>query len=246
MDNMQPYDVWKRRQQDAAVASYIQSSDENPDEVANSLNFAREYSERTGNPLPTLPMVKEYRPTFQSIMDETRNKAPLSTARKTATWYGENPMAVLLAKDDVYNLCSFENKVQRFWEAPKTFGDVRLPANEPAGHSANPGVPSTSTPNSAAGRPAPSLETVAPTTQPGNPPPKEVGTNPQPASPSAGPASADAQSPDPREVSAQPTAKPEVAPAEKCSPGSADCCFARFAPRPRHRVERASRRRRSR
>ncbi|MBB3441343.1 hypothetical protein FHT93_001168 [Rhizobium sp. BK379] len=35
MDSMQPYDVWKRRQQAAATASsIIQSSDENPEEVA--------------------------------------------------------------------------------------------------------------------------------------------------------------------------------------------------------------------
>lgn len=219
MDNMQPYDDWKRRQQAAAAASYIQSSDENPDEVADNLNFAREYSERTGNPLPPIPLVKENRDVFQRTMDESRNKALLSTARKTATWYGENPMAVLLAKDDVYNLCSFENKLQRFWEAPKTFSDVALPASDPAASSfANSGVPSTSTPNSAADRRAAPLEPVAPAAQPGNLPPKEISTNPQPASPSAGPASAAAQSPDPLEVSAQPTGKPQVAPAENAAP----------------------------
>lgn len=217
MDNMQPYDVWKRRQQDAAVASYIQSSDENPDEVANSLNFAREYSERTGNPLPTFPMVKEHRPTFQRIMDETRNKALLSTARKTATWYGENPMAVLLAKDDVYNLCSFEEMAQRFGQVPKAFGDVTLPKKEPTGPSTIPGMPSAGSSGSAPQQPAPSLEKVAPTAQPDNPPPEEV-SNLQPASPSVGPASADAQSPDQREVSVQPAPQPDAAPSENIGP----------------------------
>lgn len=217
MDNMQPYDDWKRRQQGAAAASYIQSSDENPDEVADSLNFARQYSERTGNPLPTLSMVREYRPTFQRIMDETRDKALLSTARKTATWYGENPMAVLLAKDDVYNLCSFEEMAQRFGQVPKAFGDVTLPKKEPTGPSRIPGMPSAGSSGSTPEQPASSLEKVAPTARPDNPPPEEVG-NLQPASPSVGPASADAQSPDQREVSIQPAPQPDAAPSENIAP----------------------------
>jgi hypothetical protein len=128
MDNMQPYDDLKRRQQAAAAASYIQSSDENPDEVADNLNFAREYAQRTGNPLPTQQLVKEYRPMFQRLMDETRDKVPLSTARKTATWYGENPMAILLAKDDVYNLCSFEASAR----------SILTPSSPPAASRRNP------------------------------------------------------------------------------------------------------------
>lgn len=109
----------QRQQNAAAVSSNIQSSDENPDEVANSLNFAREYADVTGNPIPSLELVKEHRDLLQKRMDEQRNKVMLSTARRTATWYRENPMAVLLAKDDVYNLCSLEQATQRFWEAPK-------------------------------------------------------------------------------------------------------------------------------
>ncbi|MBB3441345.1 hypothetical protein [Rhizobium sp. BK379] len=132
----------RQRQQDAAaVSSNIQSSDENPDEVAGSLNFAREYADATGNPAPSLELVKEHRDLLQKRMDEQRNKAMLSTARRTATWYGENPMAVLLAKDDVYNLCSFEEIVQRYGQVPRAFGDVTIPAKEPAAPSANPTAP---------------------------------------------------------------------------------------------------------
>ncbi|WP_416063944.1 hypothetical protein ACK9YZ_11940 [Rhizobium sp. ZK1] len=207
MDNMQPYDDWKRRQQGAAAASYIQSSDENPDEVADNLNFARQYSERTGNPLPTLSMIREYRPTFQRIMDETRDKALLSTARKTATWYGENPMAILLAKDDVYNLCSFEEAVQRYGQLPKAFGDATLPAKEPAGSSANPEAPPSASPaGPAAPQQAPALGPVAPSSQPGTPAPENAGSTPQPGSPPVDPAGSNASSPDRLEEPAQPAA----------------------------------------
>jgi hypothetical protein len=81
-------------------------------------------------------------------MDETRDKVLLSTARKTATWYGENPTAILLAKDDVYNLCSFEEMVQRFGQVPKVFGEpndptakLNAPVSQPFGPSTDPVAP---------------------------------------------------------------------------------------------------------
>lgn len=219
MDNMQPYDDWKRRQQGAAAASYIQSSDENPDEVADNLNFAREYSERTGNPLPTLSMVREYRPTFQRIMDETRDKALLSTARKTATWYGENPKAILLAKDDVYNLCSFEEMAQRFGQVPEAFGDVRLPKQTLIGPAANPETPPSVIPaGPSAPQQAPAPYPIAPDTQPPDAAHENAGSISQPASPPIDPTGSNTPSSDPLE--AQPTAQPAVQPASPTAPAT--------------------------
>ena len=219
MDSMQPYDVWKRRQQSAAAASYIQSSDEDPDEVADSLNFARQYSERTGNPLPTLSMVREYRPTFQRIMDETRDKALLSTARKTATWYGENPMAVLLAKDDVYNLCSFEEMAQRFGQVPKAFGDVTLPKQTPIGPAANPETPpSVILAGPSAPQQAPAPAPIAPDTQPPDATHENAGSISQSVSSPVDPAGSNTPSSDPLE--AQPTAQPAVQPASPNAPAT--------------------------
>ncbi|MBW9054871.1 hypothetical protein [Rhizobium mesosinicum] len=171
MDITSDYDALsrRRRQQDAAAASSnIQSSDENPDKVADNLNFAREYAQVTGNPAPSPQMVKEFRDVLQQRMDEARNTAMLSTARRAATWYGENPMAVLLAKDDVPNLCSFEQKVQRFWEAPKsnpqTAASVEesiAPVNRPTAPS-QPQAPVAPTAQSPARPTAPAAPTSAP------------------------------------------------------------------------------------
>ncbi len=217
MDNMQPYDDLKRRQQAAAAASYIQSSDENPDEVADNLNFAREYAQRTGNPLPTQQLVKEYRPMFQRLMDETRDRVPLSTARKTATWYGENPMAILLAKDDVYNLCSFEEMVQRFGQVPQAFGDVKLPERTQASPPANPETPLSESPaGRAVPQQAPAPNPVAPGTQPPGPAGEDAGSLPQPATPPADPAGSNGSLSDPL------AAQPGVPPASPAAPATGE------------------------
>lgn len=77
MDITSDYDVWsrKRRQQEAAAASsVIQSSNENPDEVADNLNFAREYADATQNLVPPPPLVREYREVLQGRTDHARNR----------------------------------------------------------------------------------------------------------------------------------------------------------------------------
>lgn len=215
MDSMQNNSALsrKRDQQAAATASsIIQSSDENPDEVAENLSLARKLSETTGKTVPP-QMITGNREFVQGIIDAERNRLVLSMSPRTATWCSENPTAALLAKDDVYNLCSFEEMAQRFGQVPKGFGDVRPTAEGPTGPSTIPGMPSAKPPGPASEQPAPSLEPVAPTVQPGNPPPEEV-SNPRPASPSAAPESANAQSPDPREVSVQPTPQTDASPSE--------------------------------
>ncbi len=208
MDNVQDNNALsrKRDQQAAATASsIIQSSDENPDKVADSLNFAREYGRVTGNPVPTFQMVKENRETLQRVMDEARNRPLLSNARKTATWYAENPTAALLAKDDVYNLCSFEEMAQRFGQIPKAFGDIGLPAKDPAATSTN---PEASPPESPAALHPPALNAGATDDQAVNPPPQDTGTNPQPTSSPVDSTGSNAPSPDPLEQSIPPSARP--------------------------------------
>ncbi|MFC5760387.1 hypothetical protein [Rhizobium sp. GCM10022189] len=118
MDNMQPYDDLKRRQQAAAAASYIQSSDENPDEVANNLNLAREFSATTGKPVPPPQLVAEHPDFFQKQTDDARNKAILSSSPRLARWLSENATATPLAEDDLHNLSSLEKLLTKASEQP--------------------------------------------------------------------------------------------------------------------------------
>ncbi|TCS05289.1 hypothetical protein [Rhizobium sp. BK418] len=145
MDMMSDYDVWsrKRRQQDAAAASsVIQSSDENPDEVADNLNFAREFAATTGNLIPPLPMVKDNRDPLQRLIDDVRNKKILSSSPRLARWLSENAATAPLAKDDLHNLSALERLAQTNPQSPARQPAVlpvplavpfsRPPASQPA------------------------------------------------------------------------------------------------------------------
>ena len=165
MDSMQDNNAFsrKRDQQAAATASsIIQSSDENPDEVAEDQNLAVEYVRVTGNPPPPLPMMPGNREFFQGLIDAERNRRILALSPRTATWLSENPSAALLAKDDIHNLSSFEEMAQRFGQVPKAFDD---PAKEPVASSTIPETPPSTSPVSPATlQQAPASNAVRPDT----------------------------------------------------------------------------------
>lgn len=110
MDTIADYSEWKmKRQQQAAGAANIvlQATEEKPDEIAGDLNLANEFGKVTGNPVPPLPMVKEYRNVFQQKIEEERNRTILTGAPRLADWL-RNPENAALSRDDLERLAWFE------------------------------------------------------------------------------------------------------------------------------------------
>lgn len=211
MDNVQNNNALSRkqaRQAAATASSIIQSSDENPEQVAEDRDLAVTYVRVTGNPPPPPQMMPGNREFFQRIIDAERNRLILSMSPRTASWLSENPSAAILAKDDIHNLSSFEEMAQRFGQVPKAFGDIKPPAKEPVASSTNPEAPPSTSPVSpATPQQAPASNAVRPDTPP-NPPPEDAGSNPQPVSSPVDPAGSNAPPPDPLGESIQPTAQP--------------------------------------
>ncbi|QWW70168.1 hypothetical protein [Rhizobium sp. WYJ-E13] len=165
MDNMQDNNASSRkrdRQAAATASSIIQSSDENPDQVAEDKDLAVTYVRVTGNLAPPPQMLPGNRELLQGIIDAERNRRILALSPRTASWLRENPSAAMLAKDDIHNLSSFEEVAQRFGQVPKAFDD---PAKEPVASSTNPETPPSTGPVSpAALQQAPASNAVRPDT----------------------------------------------------------------------------------
>lgn len=107
---MADYEAWKAQKQTAGVgaASVVLGSVEDaPDQVAGDLTLAADFGKATGNPVPTLPMVKEYRNVFQQRIEEAKNKTVLSRSPRLTEWL-RDPENAALAKDDVAGLSWFE------------------------------------------------------------------------------------------------------------------------------------------
>ncbi|MDX0262438.1 hypothetical protein GOC60_14745 [Sinorhizobium meliloti] len=110
MDTIADYNAWKARQQQNGVGAaqvVIGSVNENPDEIAGDLNLASEFGKVTGNPVPPVPMVKEYRNVFQGAIEREKNKTILSKSPVLTEWL-RNPDNAAIARDDLENLSWFE------------------------------------------------------------------------------------------------------------------------------------------
>lgn len=110
MPTMDEYYAWKEKQQQSGVGAaqvVLGSVNEKPDVVAGDLNLANEFGKATGNPVPPLPMVREYRNVFQQKIEEQKNATILSTAPRLTEWL-RSPDNASLAKDDLQNLSWFE------------------------------------------------------------------------------------------------------------------------------------------
>jgi len=106
MNTIADYIEWKLRKQQAvanAANIVLQSSQGSPDEIAGDLNLANEFGKVTGNPVPPLPMVQEYRSVFQQKIEEARNKTILSNAPRLADWL-RDPENAALSRDDLERL----------------------------------------------------------------------------------------------------------------------------------------------
>ncbi|MGO4193742.1 hypothetical protein AB4Z13_00040 [Rhizobium sp. YAF28] len=200
MDSMQDNNALSRKRDQKAAAtasSIIQSSDENPDEVAGNLSFARKFSETTGKPVSP-QMITGNRELLQGIIDAERNRLILSISPRTATWLSENPTAAVLAKDDIYNLGSFEKLAQKLGQVPKAFGEPNDPAaklnaraSRPVGPSTGPTAPNWPPVNQIPPTTAPFITTftlpVAPTLEPSAPAIENGSSETPSTTPAAGP-----------------------------------------------------------
>ncbi|MER9212387.1 hypothetical protein NKI54_09965 [Mesorhizobium sp. M0663] len=110
MDTIADYNAWKDKQQQNGVGAaqvVLGSVNEKPDEIAGDLNLANEFGKATGNPVPPLPMVREYRNVFQQKIEEQKNKTILSSNPRLTEWL-RSPDNAALARDDLQNLSWFE------------------------------------------------------------------------------------------------------------------------------------------
>ncbi|TIR79210.1 MAG: hypothetical protein E5X15_08810, partial [Mesorhizobium sp.] len=110
MDTIADYNAWKAKQQQTGVGAaqvVLGSVNEKPDEVAGDMHLANEFGKVTGNPVPPLPMVREYRNVFQQKIEEQKNATILSASPKLTDWL-RNPENAAVARDDLQNLSWFE------------------------------------------------------------------------------------------------------------------------------------------
>ncbi|RUX02449.1 hypothetical protein EOA35_14560, partial [Mesorhizobium sp. M8A.F.Ca.ET.023.01.1.1] len=110
MDTIEDYNAWKAKQQQSGVGAaqvVLGSVNEQPDQAAGDMHLANEFGKVTGNPVPPLPMVREYRNVFQQKIEEQKAKTILSAAPRLTEWL-RNPDNATIAKDDLQNLSWFD------------------------------------------------------------------------------------------------------------------------------------------
>src|SRR5690606_31398289 len=110
MDNLADYSAWKAKQQQSsanAASIVIGTVEDQPDQLAGDLNLASEFGKITGNPVPPVPLVKEYRNVFQQKIEEAKSKTILSKSPVLSEWL-RNPDNAAIARDDLENLSWFE------------------------------------------------------------------------------------------------------------------------------------------
>ncbi|WP_072391920.1 hypothetical protein [Hyphomicrobium sp. CS1BSMeth3] len=112
MTTIAEYKAWQAEQQNQAVAAanFVLGSagpDEKPDQVALDLKIASEYSKAVGGPVPPVPLVKEFRSTFEREIAERRNAKILAGSPRLTEWL-RNPDNARVASDDLDNLSWFE------------------------------------------------------------------------------------------------------------------------------------------
>lgn len=110
MDTLADYSAWRNQksQESAEAATAVLAATEGkPDEIAGDLNLANEFGKTTGNPVPPVPMVAEYRGLFQQAIEREKNRTILSGSPVLAEWL-RNPDNAAVAKDDLSGLSWYE------------------------------------------------------------------------------------------------------------------------------------------
>ncbi len=110
METVSDYELWKSNRQATNVNQaqvVLGASQDSPDQVAGDMKLASEFGKATGNPVPPLPLVKEYRPIFQQEIERKKNETILSSSPMLTEWL-KSPDRASLVRDDLENLSWFE------------------------------------------------------------------------------------------------------------------------------------------
>lgn len=121
MNTFADYEAWKAKRQAAGVGAasvVIGAQDQSPDQLAGDLNLANEFGKVTGNPVPPVPMVGEYRSVFQAAIEKKRAETILSSSPRLTEWL-RNPENAGVARDDLEGLSWWETGLGATWNATK-------------------------------------------------------------------------------------------------------------------------------
>jgi hypothetical protein len=97
--------------QSANIANLsIAAAGRTPEEAAKDFNTAHTFAKVTGNPVPPIPVVRDYRPDFESKISEFERLNALTASPRLASWlsHPENSDRAPIVADDLKNL--------GFWE----------------------------------------------------------------------------------------------------------------------------------
>ncbi|MBY3055033.1 hypothetical protein HF263_02930 [Rhizobium leguminosarum] len=100
-----------QEQQSANIANFsIAAPGRTPDEAAKDFNTAHTFAKVTGNPVPPIPVVRDYRPDFESKISEFERLNALTASPRLASWlsHPENSDRAPIVADDL--------KPLGFWE----------------------------------------------------------------------------------------------------------------------------------
>lgn len=121
MNTFADYEAWKAKRQSAGVGAasvVIGAQEQSPDQLAGDLNLANEFGKVTGNPVPPVPMVGEYRSVFQAAIEKKRAETILSSSPRLTEWL-RNPENAGVARDDLEGLSWWETGLGATWNATK-------------------------------------------------------------------------------------------------------------------------------
>lgn len=110
MVSLADYDAWKSKQDQANVGAanvVLSATDVKPDEAAGDMRLASDFASATGNPVPPMPMVREYRNVFQAEIERQKATTILSNAPRLTEWL-RNPDNAAIARDDLENMSWLE------------------------------------------------------------------------------------------------------------------------------------------
>lgn len=121
MNTFADYEAWKAKRQSAGVGAasvVIGAQEQSPDQLAGDMNLASEFGKVTGNPVPPVPMVGEYRSVFQAAIEKKRAETILSSSPRLTEWL-RNPENAGVARDDLEGLSWWETGLGATWNATK-------------------------------------------------------------------------------------------------------------------------------
>jgi hypothetical protein len=138
---------------------HLNTSEDEPGDVADRMRLGQSFSETTGNPLPPLPVMKGNEALFQQAIDDKLNATILQQAPRLAGWLAADPTNAALAKDSVHDLAWWEKHAQDATSGSGLFADgTTTAASGPSPAFAGAAAPAT--PQAIPGEPFPNVTVV--------------------------------------------------------------------------------------